>query len=172
MKTFIYGAAGTGKTTFSLELKKKMNYPLVEGDNLITLAQKEKTREEAPFAYMGVSGAFRKFGDLTQENVTNGLRAVRKHMDPYIQREVEKYPNELIIECAFLDPEPFVGIGRIILLTKRDEEAHRRQFFADREENESGLEHFRAARIIQDFLIEEAVRHSFEIIENNLDFNG
>ena len=68
-KIFIYGVPGSGKTTFSLNLKEKMNYPLVEGDILRALAQKNKTREEDPFAYMGISGAFRKFGDLTEENV-------------------------------------------------------------------------------------------------------
>ena len=169
-KIFIYGVAGSGKTTFSLDLKEKMNYPLVEGDTLRTVSQKGKTREEAPFAYMGTSGAFRKFGDFIEENVIKGLRAVRENMIPYIQEEIKKYPNELIFECAFLDPEQVIGKGKIILLTKQDEEGHRKQFFAHREENEKGLEHFKASRIIQDFLIKEAENYPVEIIENNFDF--
>ncbi len=169
-KIFIYGVPGSGKTTFSLDLKEKMNYSLVEADTLRVLAQKNTTREENPFAYMGTSGAFRKFGDLTEENVIKGLKAVRQNMVPYIHEEIEKYPNELILECAFLDPEQVMSKGRIILLTKKDEEAHRRQFFAHREENEKSLEHFKAARIIQDFLIEEAKKYNVEIVENNFDF--
>lgn len=169
-KIFIYGVPGSGKTTFSLDLKEKMGYTLVEGDTLRVLAQKDKTREEYPFAYMGTSGAFRKFGDLTEENVIKGLKAVRNNMVPYIQEEIEKYPNTLILECAFLDPEQVMNKGKIILLTKTDEEAHRKQFFAHREENEKGLEHFRAARIIQNYLIEEAKKYNVEIVENNFDF--
>ncbi len=169
-KIFIYGVAGSGKTTFSLDLKEKTNYTLVEGDTLRALAQKGKTKEEAPFAYMGTSGAFRKFGDLTEENVIKGLRAVRDNMIPYIQEEIEKHPNELIFECAFLDPEQVMNKGKLILLTKTDEESHRKQFFAHREENETGLEHFKAVRIIQEFLIAEAKQYPVEIVENNFDF--
>lgn len=169
-KIFIYGVPGSGKTTFSLDLKEKMNYSFVEGDTLRVLAQKDKTREEDPFAYMGTSGAFRKFGDLTEENVIKGLKAVRKNMVPFIQAEIEKYPDELILECAFLDPEQVVSKGKIILLTKIDEGGHRKQFFAHREENEKSLEHFKAARIIQDFLIGEAKNYNVEIVENNFDF--
>lgn len=169
-KIFIYGVAGSGKTTFSLDLKEKMNFPLVEGDTLRAFAQEGKTREEAPFAYMGTSGAFRKFGDLTEENVIKGLKAVRENMVPYIQKEIEKYPNELIFECAFLDPEQVIGKGKVILLIKQDEESHRKQFFAHREENELGLEHFKASRIIQEFLIEEAKNYPVEVVENNFDF--
>jgi len=169
-KIFIYGVAGSGKTTFSLDLKEKTNHPLVEGDTLRVLAQEGKTREEAPFAYMGTSGAWRQFGALTEENVIKGLKAVRENMISYIQKEIEKYPNELIFECAFLDPEQVSGKGKIILLTKRDEESHRKQFFVHREENETGLEHFKASRIIQGYLIEEAKKYPVEIIENNFDF--
>lgn len=169
-KIFVYGVPGSGKTTFSLYLKEKMKYPFVEGDTLRVLAQKDKTREEDPFAYMGTSGAFRKFGNLTEENVIKGLKAVRKNMVPYIQEEIEKYPNKLILECAFLDPEQVMNQGKIILLTKKDEENHRKQFFAHREENEKSLEHFKATRIIQDFLTEEAKNYNVEIVENNFNF--
>lgn len=169
-KIFIYGVPGSGKTTFSLDLKKKIDYLLIEGDNLRVLAQKDKTREEYPFAYMGITGAFRKFGDLTEENVIKGLRAVRKNMIPYIKEELEKYPSKLILECAFLDPEQVVGKGKLILLTKKDLEGHRKQFFAHREANEKSIEHFKAARIIQNFLIEEAKNYNVEIVENNFDF--
>ncbi len=169
-KIFIYGVPGSGKTTFSLDLKKKMDYLLVEGDTLRALAQRDRTKEEDPFAYMGISGAFRKFGDLTEENVVKGLKAVRKNMIPYIEEEIEKYPTTLILECAFLDPKQVINKGKIILLTKKDEEGHRKQFFAHREENEKSLEHFKASRIIQDFLIEEAKNYPVEIIENNFNF--
>ena len=170
MKIFIYGVPGTGKTTYSIELKKQNSFPLVEGDTLRELAQKDKTREEDPFAYMGITGAFRKFGDLTEENVIKGLKAVRNNMIQYINEEIEKYPNELIFECAFLDPEQVIGKGKIVLLTKTNEEGHRKQFFAHREENEKSLEHFKASRIIQEYLIEESRKFPIEVIENDFDF--
>ncbi len=170
MKTFIYGAPGTGKTTYSINLKKQNNFPLVEGDTLRVLAQNGKTKQDEPFAYMGISGAFRKFGDLTEENVIKGLKAVRNNMTEYINQEIKKYPNELIFECAFLDPEQVVGKGEIILLIKEDEESHKKQFFMNREENEKSLEHFKASRIIQNYLIEEAKKFQIEVIENNFDF--
>lgn len=169
-KILIYGVPGSGKTTFSLDLKNKTDYPLVEGDSLRVFAQKDKTKEEDPFAYMGVSGAFRKFGDLTKENVIKGLRAVRENMVPYIEAEIEKYPDELILECAFLDPEQVANKGRVILLTKMDEVEHKKQFFAHREENEKSLEHFKASRIIQEYLIDEAKNYPVEIVENKFDF--
>jgi 2-phosphoglycerate kinase len=170
MKTFIYGAAGTGKTTYSEYLKKQSGLNLVEGDTLRKLSQKGKTKEEEPFAFMGISGAFRKFGDLTEENVLKGLKAVRNNMVPYINDEIEKYPNGLIFECAFLDPQQVIDKGRIILLTKTDEGNHRKQFFNNREENEKSLEHFKASRIIQDYLIEEAKKIPVEIVENDFEF--
>ncbi|MFA7285608.1 MAG: AAA family ATPase [Candidatus Paceibacterota bacterium] len=170
MKTFIYGVPGVGKTTYSINLQKQNSFPVVEGDVLRGLAQQGKTKEEAPFAYMGISGAFRKFGELTEENVIKGLKAVRNNMVQHINEEIEKYPNELILECAFLNPEQVIGKGKIFLLIKTDEESHRKQFFAHREENEKSLEHFKASRMIQDYLIEEAKNFPIKIIENNFDF--
>ena len=55
-------------------------------------------------------------------------------------------------------------------MIKKDEEDHRKQFFAHREENEKSLEHFKATRIIQNYLMEEAKKYNVEIIENNFDF--
>lgn len=169
-KIFIYGVPGSGKTTYSLDLKDKAGYPLVEADGLRPIAQKDKTRAQDPFAYMGITGAFRKFGNLTEDNVIKGLNAVRKTMLPYIDKEIKKYTHKLILEGAFLDPQQIINNGKVILLTTNNELCHYKHFFAHRDKNKNSLEHFKAARMIQDFLIKEAKNYPVEIIDNNFDF--
>src|SRR6185436_6933582 len=101
----IYGAPGVGKTTYSMQLKEETGFPLVEGDYLReVIAQKEKTESEDPFVYVGTKEAFRKF---SEENVLLGLQAVRKSMNPYIIREIAKFPIGVILEASFIDPHTF-----------------------------------------------------------------
>jgi len=164
-KIFIYGAPGVGKTTYSLKLKEDLGYPVVEADYLReVVAQKEKTKEEDPFVYVGTKEAFRNFGNLNQENVIKGLMAVRNSMAPYVGREVSKFVDSLIIEAAFLDPSILSTQGRMILVTAINEQVHHSQFFKNREQNSETIEGFAAARMLQEFLVEEAKRYSVEII--------
>ncbi len=169
-KIFIYGAPGAGKTTFSVELQKKLGWPLVEGDYLReVMAQKEKTEAEDPFVYVGTKEAYRKFGELTEENVIKGLQAVRKSMAPYVEREVTKYPEKLILEAAFLDPWHLVDRGRLILVVTQDISKHEEQYFQHRERTQIHNESFQAARIIQDHLMQEADKYSVVVIDNDAD---
>lgn len=169
---FVYGVPGSGKTTYSLELKKKIGYDYIEADYLREdFAQKDKTKEEDPFVYLGTIEAYREFGELTKENVLSGLKAVRKSMAPYVLQETERHDENLIMEGAFLDPVELADKGRLMLIVTTDEPRHRTQYFQHRDENESNIEQFKATRIIQDFLIEEAKKYLVEIIENDFDFN-
>jgi 2-phosphoglycerate kinase len=166
-KIFIYGVPGAGKTTLSVALRNKLGYPLVEADHLReAVAQKAKTETEDPFAYVGTTEAFRKFGALTEENIIKGLKAVRASMAPYVAQEVAKYPGDLIMEAAFLDPHELKDLGRLVLVMTSDEEKHRWQYFEHREKNEAALETFRAARMLQDFFVEEAKELPVAIVEN------
>lgn len=167
-KIFIYGAPGAGKTTYSLKLEKELRYPLVEADYLReVVAQKEKTREEDPFVYVGTKEAFRHFGNLNEENVIKGLKAVRNSMSPYVSQEIVKFPESLIMEGAFLDPKELNQLGKLVLVITSDEAKHRSQYFQHREQNDNHIESFEAARIIQSYLINEARNYKAEIIENN-----
>ncbi|MDB5254204.1 MAG: 2-phosphoglycerate kinase [Parcubacteria group bacterium] len=164
-KIFIYGAPGVGKTTHSLALQKEFGYPLVEGDYLREVeAQKEKTKEEDPFVYVGTKEAWQLFGECNEENVIKGLKAVRKSMNPYVLREIEKHPGNLILEAAFLDPEVLSKKGELILVVTPDEEKHRSQYYAHRTKDKYSEETFIAARIIQSYLIEEAKHYLVKVI--------
>ncbi|KKT28545.1 MAG: hypothetical protein UW43_C0001G0020 [Candidatus Yanofskybacteria bacterium GW2011_GWA1_44_21] len=165
-KIFIYGVPGAGKTTYSIRLKNELGYPVVEADYLREIAQKEKSEAEDPFLYIGTKEAWKKFGELNEENIIKGLKAVRTSMMPYVNQEILKYPNELIMEGAFLEPQQLIGKGKLLLVVTTDEEQHRKQYFIHREHSSLHEETFTAVRIIQKYLIDETSQYSVEIIEN------
>ncbi|HJQ07936.1 MAG TPA: hypothetical protein VJ836_00470 [Candidatus Saccharimonadales bacterium] len=83
-------------------------------------------------------------------------------MHPYIDKELAERPN-VIFEAAFLDPKVQQN-SELFLVVTADENKHREQFFRDRKffhpqygstELEEG---FKASRLLQDYLIEEAQR--------------
>jgi 2-phosphoglycerate kinase len=167
-KIFIYGVPGAGKTTYSLQLKKQLSIPLVEADYLRQVfAQKDKTKEEDPFVYVGTTEAFRQFGDLNRENVIQGLKAVRKSMALYVHKELSKFSGRSIIEGAFLDPEMLAKLGKLVLVVTSDESKHRVQYFQHREQNLTTIENFKAARMLQEHLQTEALTYDVEILEND-----
>jgi|SRR3989338_2510968 len=165
-KIFIYGVPGAGKTTVSLELQSKLQYPLVEADALREIAQKEKTEREDPFVYVGTTEAFRKFGELSEDHAIKGLQAVRKSMAPYVSRKIFEYPDRLILEGAFLDPEKICEFGKLVLIITSDEQKHSSHYFEHREQNENNTKAFQAARIIQGYIFREASMYDVSIIEN------
>lgn len=167
VKIFVYGAPGSGKTTFSEKLKADLGYPLIEADYLrSTFAQKEKTIEEDPFVYAGTKEAYKYFGELNKENVIQGLESVRQSMWPYVQKEISKYAEELIMEAAFLDPGLISSLGRTFLVVTLDEEKHRSQYFNHRAKDQLQIETFKAVRIIQDYLLKESEQYNIEVVRN------
>ncbi len=90
-KIFIYGVPGTGKTTFSRLLQQKLGYPLIEADELRSIAQKDHTQDKQPFLYLSTTDAYKNFGQMNETNIMKGLQAVREALDPYVQeKEVSK----------------------------------------------------------------------------------
>ncbi len=164
-KVFIYGVPGSGKTSLSQKIADDLNLPLFEADGLKDKFRKLTTKEESPFLFLGTSQAFSFFGDLNTENVIRGLKAVRVALSDVVNKEVQSHDE--VVEGAFLDPNLLKNYGKLILVITSDEKQHRNQFFKHRENNETSLEEFKAARIIQDFLINEAKNLGVEIMENN-----
>lgn len=166
MRLFIYGVPGSGKTHYSKVLGKKLNLPVIEADKIKKKARKDKSRKEYPFLYLGTCLAYKQFGDLNKENAIKGLKAVRHALNEAITGEINENNNS-IIEGAFLDPNSLTKFGRVILLITVDEQQHRKQFLKHREKlfDFKGNE-FKSARLIQDFLIDEAKELNIEIIKN------
>lgn len=153
MKIFIYGVPGAGKTYFSKALGKELNLSIFEGDKL---------KKGEP----GTCQAYKLFGDLNEENVIKGLMFVRNALKETVNNEIEKHES-LILEAAFLDPNELKNKGRIILVTNQDEKKHKEYFLKHREKllDFKGNE-FKAARIVQEYLIKEAEKLDIEIISN------
>lgn len=142
-----------------------LKLPLFEADTLKDGLRKLTTKEESPFLFLGTCQAYRYFGELNDENVIKGLKAVRQALANILTEEVKKY-DEAVIEGAFLDPNLLKDNGKMILIVTTNEKQHKGQFFEHRDKNEANLEEFRATRIIQNFLTQEAKEIGIEILEN------
>ena len=155
-KIFIYGVPGAGKTSFSTALKAKLGYPLVEADYLRgSVAQVEKSREQDPFVYLGTTEAWQELGAMTPGAIVDGLQKVRNSMWPYVKNEIVRHADDLIMEAAFLNPNKVSEYGQPVLVVTSDELAHERQYFEHRERTAYNLETFKAARVIQGYLLTE-----------------
>src|SRR5437879_822303 len=76
------------------------------------------------------------------------------------------------MEGAFLNPTSLKKLGQVILLTTLDEKLHKKHFLKHREKllDLRGKE-FKAARMNQEFLIEEAKKLKIQIINNDETLN-
>ncbi len=162
---FIYGVPGSGKTHLSQLLQAKLGIPLLEADILRAEAQKNTTKEKDPFLFVGTCQAYKNFGELNSENCIRGLKAVRDALKDEVLSKLINYRG--IVEGAFLDPHILRGQGQMQLIVTRDEARHKNYFFQHRPESQENLDEFRAARLVQDYLIQEATELGIGIIENN-----
>ena len=166
-KIFIYGVPGTGKTHFSKILAKKLDLPLLEGDKIKWQTRKGTSKKDNPLLYLGTCQAYKQFGELNRENAVKGLLAVRQALSDSVTQVVKDY-DSLILEGAFLDPNSLKEFGKFILLTTLDEKKHKQQFLSHREKllDFQGNE-FKAARMVQEYLITEAKSLEVEIIDSD-----
>ncbi|EKD61973.1 MAG: hypothetical protein ACD_52C00327G0002 [uncultured bacterium] len=166
-RIFIYGVPGVGKTRLSKIFGKNFNMPVVEMDRIKRKARKGKTKDRFPFLYLGTCKAYCKFGGLNKENTIKGLIAVRLALRKAVADEAKKY-TAAIFEGAFLDPYSLKRLGRPILLTTANEKRHRIQFLyhVDRLLDLKSSE-FKSARMIQEYLTEEAKILNIEIVDNS-----
>lgn len=95
------------------------------------------------------------------------MLTVRQSLSDSVTQAVKDY-DSLILEGAFLDPNVLKQYGKLILLTTRDDKRHKRQFLSHREKllDFQGNE-FKAARIVQEYLITEAKSLEVEIIDSD-----
>jgi len=169
-KSFIFGAPGAGKTTFSWHLKHRLKSPVVEADKLrVGIAQLDKTAQEDPLLYVGVRDAYQHFGDLTFANVVKGLQALRQSMAPYVLNEVQLYPDKLILEGSFLAPEQLQPFGIVVLVATELEAQHERQFFTSRARNAVSMDWFRSSRLAQTYMLHEAHDQGIAVLNNTGD---
>lgn len=163
---FIYGASGAGKTHVSLVLQKRLKTSLFEADSIRDVVQKDTTKEKDPLLFLGTAQAYKHFGGVNPENCVKGLLAVREAMAGFVGKEIQN-KNKTIIEGAFLDPNKLIRHGKMLLIVTTDESGHKKHFFEHRPENQDNIDEFRSARMVQDYLIEEARNLDITIIENN-----
>ncbi|PIZ47624.1 hypothetical protein COY32_01300 [candidate division WWE3 bacterium CG_4_10_14_0_2_um_filter_41_14] len=172
---FIYGVPGTGKTHISRLLGKTYGYTVIEGDTIKTLARKGKTKRTDPFLFWGTCLAYKHFGDMTMQNAINGLLGVRAALKDYVDQTVKSQPDTIIFEAAFVDPHSYCNNSKVFLVVTLDEKLHKKQFLSHREKLlDIKQNEFKSARMIQEFLIQEAQQLGVTIIENSpdLDLSG
>jgi len=165
-RLFLYGAPGVGKTHIASLAGKAIEVCVIEGDQLKSKARQGVSRLTVPFLYLGTCQAYQEYGELTAEHVIKGLRSVRQALREVVIETVEADEN-MILEGAFLDPVMLQQYGTCFLITCSDEQEHQRRFLQHREklldwnENE-----FRAARIAQEYYIQEAHTFGVQIIDS------
>jgi 2-phosphoglycerate kinase len=167
-KHFIYGVPGVGKTTIASDFAERHNYLYLELDFLRQKAQELVLREQEPFIYEYSTEAWKKFGELNKENAVNGFLAVRQAFRKYITEELSLHGVGYVAEAVYIDPATVQDSESIVtLLVTNDEDQHYSHFFLHREHSEEENTQFRAARYIQEYLLEEATNLGVKVVENN-----
>lgn len=151
---FIYGVPGSGKTHLSIPMSKELGLDLIEADTL-----------KAGLNIPGTCQAWKQFGWLNKDNAVKGLLFVRESLRNVVRIGI-KGKTGILIEGAFLDPQDFSSFASGLLVVTRDADKHHKQFFAHRQINEETQNEFVAARLNQEFLMEEAGQLAIKIHEN------
>lgn len=156
---FFYGVPGTGKTHLSRLLGKQLKIPVIEADAIKTRAGKTKLQ---------TCKAYTNFGPLNKQNAIAGLLFVRDELRNSVDSEIRQQQKSFIVEAAFLDPRRLQTIGSGVLLTTVDKQRHKKQFLHHREKIFDFAGHeFQAARLIQDYLVEEAKKLKIDMVDNS-----
>lgn len=150
---FIYGVPGVGKTYFSKKLREKTELPHIELDSI-----KEQNQP-------GTCQAYARFGELNEENAVRGLKFVRDLYRNKI-KEVIDIKQGGIFDAAFIDPNSVKSLGAVILIIALDEKLHREHFFVNRENTLDTIHEFQVARLVQEYLIQEAKDLGIKIVES------
>jgi len=159
---------GAGKTYLGYQLRNRLHIPFIEGDLIRNWAQLRYTREQKPFLYRSTVSAWKEFGERNDENIIKGLLAVRDTMSEFVMEELCLYHEHVIIDGAFLDPMKLKEKGKMFLIVQNDKSLHEKNTFEGkgRERNEKTIQEFVVARLIQEYLIEEAQKIQIPISDS------
>lgn len=166
-KFLLYGVPGVGKSTIASGIAERNNYIYLELDFLRPKAQEIVARDEEPFVYEYSTEAWKKFGELNKNNAVKGFLAVREAFSKYIDSELSFRGANYVAEAVYIDPSKFLKQDtKVNLVITSNEELHYSHFFLHREHSNEEDTQFKAARYIQEYLIEEAEKLDIEIIDN------
>ena len=168
-KHFLYGAPGVGKSTIASQIASINHLLYIELDDVRPKALKIVSKSEEPFVYEYSTEAWRKFGMLNKTTAVEGFLAVRRAFQKYITEELNQHGVGFVAEAVYVDPNQVIKDEEtaVTLVVTRSEELHYSHFFLHRKHNEEEDSQFKAARFIQDFLIEEANKLGVHILEND-----
>jgi 2-phosphoglycerate kinase len=164
---FLYGVPGAGKTYLGEKLKKRYNFDLVDADTIQERARNGKDKQKEPFLFHDITEAYKEFGDPTKENVIKGLKAVREVMHPYIIGHLQSQTIDMIVEGSFVTPSLCRAYGPLYLVINQNPKIYEMRFFEHREKTPEMLTAFQNARIMQNYLMEEAYGLSIQIITSD-----
>jgi len=157
----LYGVPGTGKSSIARLCAAKLEIPFYEFD---LLRSKLPLEAKDPYLRMPSTLAWQLIGPLGKETAVKGFMRVRRALRPIVTRKLSDLTSDFVAEAAFVDPSiDQRGVALIILSSK---EQHYSQFFVHRTSSPEADQQFKAARFIQDSLIDEAERLRIPIIDN------
>ncbi len=159
---YIYGVPGTGKSTVAKTVARHLKYRFVELDDIRPIAQSKVNVSQEPFLYEYTTEAWRRFGSLNYENVVRGLTHIRDAFEPFIWDYLNGYRENAIAEAVFVKPQ-----ASSILIVNTNEDLHYSNFFVHRKHGEDADLQFKAARLMQDFLILEANEKGISVVQND-----
>ncbi|MBI2549425.1 hypothetical protein HYW21_08835 [Candidatus Woesearchaeota archaeon] len=177
----LYGVNACGKSTLSHIVGSMLREGLEQEVNVLgTDYLKGPYRFEHPdderFRYDSYE-CWRRFGEPTQKHVIQGFRDYREALDPYVRTAFNfavETKNGLVVEGVHIIPTTVMDYRdqgtdvRAILLYVSDNETHLKRFTAKAGHHSELLTtfqtNFERIRWIQDYLLEEAVRHGVTII--------
>jgi len=168
----LYGVPGSGKTSLAEILSDILKLPHWEADEMRKIGQWGRSPESDPFFFLPTTEAYQAIGPRIPENVIRGLVGVRNAYKDLVAKEIASYKDGYVVEAAFLDPASLKDNGAVMLITVPSEEKHRGQFLVHRTEDAFTNGQFENARIIHEFLMQEAKELNIPVLENDGDLNS
>ena len=168
-KYYIYGVPGVGKSTLAADFARRHNFICLGLDDLRPKAQALASQEEEPFIYEYTTEAWKRFGELSEDTAVKGFLAVRQAFQKYIWSELSLHGDGYIAEATYIDPKSILeDDSKVTLLITSDERLHYSHFFLHRPRSDEEDSQFKAARWIQDYLINEAASLGVTVLDNNV----
>ncbi len=162
MKTFlIYGVPGTGKSTLAAQAAERMGATFIELDEIRNHIAENENR----FLRIPSTLAWQEFGQLNKETAVEGFLRVRAALEPYVFKKLQDMREDYVAEAAFTSPS--LAASKVALVAIKSEQQHYQRFFVHRKPSLEADQQFKAARFIQEFLIEEADRLDVPVFYND-----